>query len=72
MDPLAAAPLESEGGGGEMDVEPTPGSLGHMDATQTYPGGNGYGNAGFEDEPPLLEELGINFDLIKEKVCLQL
>jgi len=25
-------------------------------------------NSGFEDELPLLEELGINFDLIKQKV----
>lgn len=53
-----------------METEPTQGSLGHMDAPQAHSGGSGYGSASFEDEPPLLEELGINFELIKEKVCL--
>lgn len=28
-----------------------------------------FGTGGYEDEPPLLEELGINFGHIKMKVC---
>ena len=51
-----------------MEGDPTPGSLGQMDSTQAYSEGEGYGNAGFEDEPPLLVELGIDFNLIKQKV----
>lgn len=55
-------------GGTEID----PGSLGQMDSgggAQTYGNSDGYGQAGFEDEPPLLQELGIDFELIKQKVC---
>lgn len=50
-----------------MDIDP--GSMGQM-ATGTYSGvgGDGYGESGFEDEPPLLQELGIDFELIKQKV----
>lgn len=29
-----------------------------------------FGTGGYEDEPPLLEELGINFGHIKMKVCI--
>lgn len=29
-----------------------------------------FGTGGYEDEPPLLEELGINFGHIKMKVCV--
>ena len=59
-----------QAGGAEID----PGSLGQMDsgggASQGYGNsGDGYGEAGFEDEPPLLQELGIDFELIKQKVC---
>ena len=58
-------------GGMEMD----PGSLGQMDASAVppaYGNSDGYGQSGFEEEPPLLEELGIDFELIKQKVgCVQ-
>ena len=48
--------------GGETE----PGSLGQMDGGEdTGPGS--YGTS-FEDEPPLLQELGIDFQLIKQKV----
>ena len=56
------------GGGQRMGVETAPGSMGQMDNNQTYSEREGYGSTSFEDEPPLLEELGINFALIKEKV----
>ena len=49
-----------------MENEPPPGSLGEMDGGQDY--GVGGGGGGFEDEPPLLEELGIDFELIRLKV----
>lgn len=55
-------------GGHQMGVEPPPGSMGQMDSTQGYGGGGGEYGGNFEDEPPLLEELGINFELIKQKV----
>lgn len=29
-----------------------------------------FGTGGYEDEPPLLEELGVNFGHIKMKVCV--
>lgn len=31
-----------------------------------------FGTEGYEGEPPLLEELGVNFEHIKVKVCLSL
>jgi hypothetical protein len=49
-----------------MEVGPPQGSMGQMSSTS---GGYMYDNSnstGFEDEPPLLEELGIDFHLIKE------
>jgi hypothetical protein len=51
-----------------MEVGPPQGSMGQMSSTS---GGYMYDNSnstGFEDEPPLLEELGIDFHLIKENV----
>ena len=41
---------------------------GEMDSNISSPGGNTYGKSDGEIEPPLLEELGINFDHIKQKV----
>lgn len=53
----------------QMATEPLPGSMGEMDGEQDFRGGGGGGGtASFEDEPPLLEELGIDFELIKLKV----
>lgn len=34
---------------------------------EEYSASGGYGSS-FEDEPPLLQELGIDFELIKQKV----
>ena len=51
-----------EGGGGETEL----GSLGQMDGGEN-PTTTSYGTT-FEDEPPLLQELGIDFQLIKQKV----
>lgn len=48
------------------DMGPSePGTLGQMESEQqSYSGYSG----SFEDEPPLLQELGIDFELIKQKV----
>ena len=51
------------GGLGQMAAQPAGVSQGG--ASQ-----GSYGESGFEDEPPLLQELGIDFDLIKQKVCV--
>ena len=53
----------SGGGGGGGFGEVDPGTMGQMDSGAPVTQGSG-----FEEEPPLLEELGINFDLIKQKV----
>lgn len=50
---------------GNMDVGQ--GSMGQM-ASGTFSSGDGYGESGFEEEAPLLLELGIDFELIKQKV----
>ena len=65
-------PPPVQGFGMQAGTEIDPGSMGQMDsggASQTYGNSDGYGQAGFEDEPPLLQELGIDFDLIKQRVC---
>ena len=50
-----------------MDIDP--GSMGQMDpGSYNGGGGDGYGESGFEEEQPLLKELGIDFDLIRQKV----
>ena len=57
---------EREGAIGRSESEP--GSLGQMDGSgEEYSASGGYGSS-FEDEPPLLQELGIDFELIKQKV----
>ena len=66
--PPAASGYMEPPGGDQMDVEPPPGSMGQMDGTQGYGGGGGGYEGNFEDEPPLLQELGIDFELIKQKV----
>ena len=70
MNPGGPPPVQ--GFGMQAGTEIDPGSLGEMDSgggAQTYGNSDGYGQAGFEDEPPLLQELGIDFELIKQKVC---
>ena len=47
-------------------MESVQGNLGQIDGTEELTG-RSYGTS-FEDEPPLLEELGIDFQLIKQKV----
>ena len=45
-----------------------PGTLGQMDSgEENYTASAGYSDS-FEDEPPLLQELGIDFELIRQKV----
>ena len=75
MNPSASVPPPAVPAFGvqQAGAEIDPGSLGQMDsgggASQGYGNsGDGYGQAGFEDEPPLLQELGIDFELIKQKV----
>ena len=51
-------------GGPEMD----PGSLGQMDVSYGAYGGGGYDSDTFEEEQPLLKELGVDLELIKQKV----
>ena len=54
-----------------MDIDP--GSMGQMDpGSYNGGGGDGYGESGFEEEQPLLKELGIDFDLIRQKVGIVL
>lgn len=57
--------------GSELGMGPSePGTLGQMDSgEERYTDSGGYGGS-FEDEPPLLQELGIDFQLIKQKVCI--
>lgn len=57
-----------DGGSGDVGMGPSePGTLGQMDSEQqSYSGYSG----SFEDEPPLLQELGIDFELIKQKVSI--
>lgn len=57
--------------GGQPEVDP--GSMGQMDigySSYGEGGSAGYDGDSFEDEKPLLIELGINLDLIKEKVSM--
>ena len=61
---------QGQGFGVQGSSEMDPGSLGQMDAgiPPAYGDSEGYGQGAFEDEPPLLKELGIDFELIKQKV----
>ncbi len=64
-------PTDGTQGGSDID----PGSMGQMASSASsggYGGGGGadeYGESGFEEELPLLVELGIDFNMIKQKVC---
>lgn len=60
-------PADNRQGSNDID----PGSMGQMTSSGAgYSGsGDGYGQSGFEEELPLLVELGIDFNLIKQKVC---
>jgi hypothetical protein len=74
MNPVPGVPPPAQAFGVPAGAEIDPGSLGQIDSgggpSQTYGNDDGYGQAGFEDEPPLLQELGIDFELIKQKVCI--
>ena len=60
-----AEPARQGQGGMEVD----PGSLGQMDVTYgAYSGGRGFETETFDEETPLLVELGINLQLIRLKV----
>lgn len=45
-----------------------PGSMGQMDVSYGAYGGGGYDGDTFEEEQPLLKELGVDLELIKQKV----
>lgn len=66
MNPGGSSEFGVQGG---MEIDP--GSMGQIDSSgpQAFGNSDGYGQGTFEDEPPLLQELGIDFELIKEKVC---
>ena len=64
--PLSPAEYPPSGPGVGGEGGSLPGSLGQMDVAEEA-GGPSYGTS-FEDEPPLLQELGIDFQLIKQKV----
>ena len=70
--PVAPVPSQGhpdiQGSGMEMD----PGSLGQMDTSHggSYSGVDEYGSGESFEEPPLLVELGIDFELIKQKVII--
>ncbi len=56
--------------GSQGDVDP--GSMGQMASLgggAFDANGDTYGTSGFEEELPLLVELGIDFNMIKQKVC---
>ena len=69
-DPSGSYPTDSTQGMGPPGGDIDPGSMGQMASSGEYGGGDGYGESGFEEELPLLVELGIDFDLIKQKVCV--
>ncbi len=59
------------GGSQGVNSDIDPGSMGQMASS---PGaydtrGDTYETSGFEEELPLLVELGIDFNMIKQKVC---
>ncbi len=64
-------PTDSAQGGSDID----PGSMGQMASSASSGGygggGDEYGESGFEEELPLLVELGIDFNMIKQKVCFE-
>ncbi len=65
-------PTDSAQGGSDID----PGSMGQMASSASSGGygggGDEYGESGFEEELPLLVELGIDFNMIKQKVCFEM
>ena len=75
MDPSGSYPADNTQGMGPPGGDIDPGSMGQMASSSGsggFGGGDGYGESGFEEELPLLVELGIDFDLIKQKVCVDL
>lgn len=56
--------------GGQPEVDP--GSLGQMEVNYGAYGGGGYEGDTFEEEQPLLKELGVDMTLIKQKVRISL
>jgi hypothetical protein len=56
------------GQGGQPEVDP--GSMGQMDVSYGAYNGGGYETDTFEEEQPLLKELGVDVELIKQKVEL--
>jgi len=52
---------------GSISTQPVPGYSGHIQSTPSTGWLSAFGTGGFEGEPPLLEELGINFPHIRAK-----
>ena len=60
-------PGTEQGFGGQAEMDP--GSMGQMDVNYgAYGGGTYSDNATFDEEQPLLKELGVDLELIKQKV----
>lgn len=61
---------QGQGFGGQPGLDP--GTMGQMDLNQGSYGADreGYGVESFDEEQPLLKELGIDIELIKQKVCV--
>ena len=53
---------------GQQEVDP--GSMGQMDVSYGAYSGGGYEGNTFDEEQPLLKELGVDLELIKQKVEL--
>lgn len=65
MNPVPGA---DQGFGGQPEVDP--GTMGQMDVSYGAYGGGGYDDNTFEEEQPLLKELGVDLELIKQKVWI--
>lgn len=65
MNPVAGAD-QGQGLGGQPEVDP--GSMGQMDVNYGAYGGRGNENDTFDEEQPLLKELGVDVELIRQKV----
>ena len=59
---------EDQGYTGHPEIDP--GSMGQMDVGYGSYGSPGYETDSFDEEQPLLKELGIDFELIKQKVTI--
>lgn len=66
MNPSESTAGSGQGYGGQPEIDP--GSMGEMDVNYGSYGGEGYDADSFDEEQPLLKELGVDVELIKQKV----